>query len=304
MNKYSLYGLTIETDIDFTQLNVLDDSYNTDVVIRRGECLNEVTEYLKKSGAYEKKYEIGLQYSCFMNKGGYYVIKDGKEIIFETKEGYTPMSVSAWLLGYCTAMLLLQRDTLAIHCSAVCVNGDGSSRDAFLISGRSGAGKSSLTRKLLERGYKLMADDVAAVRCEDEVMVYPAFPYQKLVRNEVEKRNLDKNDLIYVDEDKDKFLVPVGDVFSGTPAGIKAMIVIVVGDVHEVQIRKLSGLEQLMAVRNNLFLMALKGDWMESREVLNMCLKMAGKCPVYIIVRPQEGDSLDAMADLIAKIEE
>ena len=304
MKKYSLYGLTIETDIDFPHLNALDDSYDTDVLIRQGECLNEVTEYLKKSGAYEKKYEIGLQYSCFMNKGGYYVIKDGKEIIFETKEGYTPMSVSAWLLGYCTAMLLLQRDTLAIHCSAVCVNGDGSSRDAFLISGRSGAGKSSLTRKLLERGYKLMADDVAAVQCEDEVMVYPAFPYQKLVRNEVEKRNLNKNDLIYVDEDKDKFLVPVGDEFSGVPAGIKAMIVIAVGDVPEVQIIKLSGFDQLMAVRNNLFLTVLKGDWMESREVLNMCLKMAGKCPVYIIVRPQEGDSLDAMADLIAGIEE
>ena len=303
MKKYSLYGLTIETDIDFPHLNTLDDSNETDVTIIQGECLDEVTQYLKNVGAYERKYEIGLEYSCFFNKAGYYVIKDGNSITYETKEGYTPEMLSPWLLGYAISMILLQRRTLAVDCSAVCKRGDGSDRDVILISGVSGAGKSSLTKKLMEEGYKLMADDVAAVRCDDEVTVYPAFPYQKLCRNEVDKRKLDYKDLIYIDEDKDKFLVPVGDEFSAVPGRIKCMIYIIVADVPKVEVQKLTGLNQMMAVKRNLFLTALKGEWLNNPDVLNMCLKMAGSCPVYVVARPKGVDSVSAMAQIVNEIE-
>lgn len=302
--RYFLYGLLIESEVEFMQLTSADgDKAETDVVIMQGKCKDEVMEYLKKAGANGKKYEIGLSYSCFYNKGGYYIIKDGSSIVFETKEGYTPQMLGSWLLGFAMAMLLLQRNTLAVHCSAVCRKGDGGEKDVVLISGCSGAGKSSLTRKLLEHGYKLMADDVAAVRCEDEVIVYPAFPYQKLCRNEVEKREFDFDKLIYINEDKDKFLVPVDGSYSGIPGKIRFMVYIVEADVAEVQIRKLSGLEQLMTIKQNLFLNILKGDWMNGREVLNLCLKMAGSCPVYVMARPKNVDSVTAMAETVRKIE-
>lgn len=304
MNKYTLYGLVIETDIEISHLLKTDDNSNpVDVVIKQGNCKDEVTEYLKKVDAYEKRYEIGFDYSCFLNKGGYYVIKNGDTIIYETKDGFTPESLSPWLLGFAFSMVLLQRKTLAIHCSAVCEKGDGSENDILLISGRSGAGKSSLTKKLMEAGYKLMADDVAAVRCDEEVTVYPAFPYQKLCRNEVDKRELNYDDLIYINEDKDKFLVPVEDKFSSVPGKIRCMIYIVVADVPEVQVRKLSGLDQMMAIRRNLFLAILNGDWLNSPEVLSLCLKMAGSCPVYLVTRPSEGDTLEKISDIVCNIE-
>ena len=88
--KYKLYGLTIETEVELMQLEKESDRSTTDVYIKEEKCADEVIEYLTKSGSIEAKYEIGLNYSCFMNKGGYYVIRDGKEILFETKEGYTP----------------------------------------------------------------------------------------------------------------------------------------------------------------------------------------------------------------------
>lgn len=301
--KYCLYGLTVESEVEFKQLITSSDEIVADVFIRESKCCDEVTEYLRKNGSLETQYEIGLDYSCFMNIGGYYVIKDGREIIFETKEGYTPEKISSWLLGFAFAMLLLERRTLAVHCSAVCSDMENSDGGAILISGEPGAGKSSLTKKLMEDGYKIMADDVAAVRLEDEVTVYPAFPYQKLVRNEVEKRGLNKDELIYINEDKDKFLVPVGDAFCAEPRKIKFMVFIVVSDVPEVQVRKLAGIEQLMAFRTNLFLHRLCGKWENDQEVLNLCLKAAGKCPVYLVIRPKDVDSVAAMADIVKNAE-
>ena len=173
---------------------------------------------------------------------------------------------------------------------------------AFLM-GESGAGKSSLTRKLLERGYHIMADDVAAVEFDGEKdMVFSAFPYQKLCRNEIDKRKLDNNELIYINEDKDKFLVPVGNLFVSDPQPLKLLVFLTVGDVKEVSIRKLTGFEQFLGFNNSLFLNALKGPWENSPEIINLALKLASKCHVYQIVRPVDGDSQDRMADEIEKI--
>ena len=316
MNRYRIYGLIIETEATFIQLEKAGadegDAGNT-IFIRQEKCADEVVSAVQKADAMKLKYVISSETSSFFNKGGYYMIRNGREIIFETKEGYTPSTVSAWLLGYCMAILLYERRTIAIHCSAV-TGKDG----AFLISGEMGAGKSSLTRKMLERGFGIMADDVAAVRLSDKegvsdqsgvhdsaaecAYVYPAFPYQKLCRNEVESRNFDMDELIYIDETKDKFLVPVKDKFVSKPQKLQFMIYLLVGETEDVAVQKLSGLNQLMAIRRNVFLHRLTGDWENSREYGELCLKIASKCPVYMIVRPATGNSQDKIADIVEKI--
>lgn len=296
MFKYKIYGLVIETDVMFDQLVKADDTDNADVTIKAGSISSKVSEHLE--GAANSYYEIGFEESCFRNKGGYYVISRGKEIIYETKEGYTPEMVGPWLLGFAFAMLLLQRKTLAVHCSAI-----ADKNGAFLISGVPGAGKSSLTRVLLERGYGIMADDVAAVRIEEDgANVYPAFPYQKLCRNEVEKRDMDQEELIYINEDKDKFLVSVKEAFVGDKRPLKYLIFIVISEKDKVEVHKLTGLNQLFALKENLFLTRLKGSWLNKKDLLDICLQVASGCPVYLIERPRGVDTLKEMADTVEKI--
>lgn len=309
MFRYKIYGLVIDSEVEFMQLEKADDSSFADVIIRQDNCREEVVSYLLEKDATKRRYDIGLDFSCFENKGGYYSIRGGKEIVFECKEGYSPKTVSGWILGYSMAMILLQRRILAIHCSAVVIpdktsdSKEFSSGGAVLISGVSGAGKSSLTRKLLERGFHIMADDVAAVTFDGERdLVYPAFPYQKLCRNEVDSRKLDYEELIYIDEDKDKFLVPVGDVFVSSPQPLKLLIFLVPGDVEKVQVTKLTGFDQFIGIFNNQFLKVLKGPWENKPEVINLAMQLASKCPVYRIVRPVEGDSQDRIADEVEAI--
>ncbi len=293
MNKYKLYGLVIETEEEFFQLSKAGEEETADVTIRQDVISEKVLEYLKEKDALSCRYHIGFEYSCFFNKGGYYIIHDGKEIIFETEKGYDAKGVSNWLLGFAFAMLLLQRQTLAVHCSAVT---DG--KRAFLISGASGAGKSTLTRRFLDNGYKLMADDVAAVRMvDDKAVVYPGFPYQKLCRNEVESRNFDMNELIYIDEDKDKFLVPVKELFFADALPLEGFIFLVAGDTKEVIVEQLRGMDQLFSIKNNLFLHKLPGSWETEKELIEQCLAIASKCRVYLAVRPFEGDSTKEIFD-------
>ena len=74
------------------------------------------------------------------------------------------------------------------------------------------------------------------------------------------------------------------------------------GNVDEVVVKKLAGFEQLMGFRQNIFLHRLYGDWEKIPEVMNLTLAIASHCPVYMIVRPEEGNSQDIMANIVEKI--
>ncbi len=298
MYRYKIYGILIESEFELKLLVPAEetDKLSDVITVREKDVEEEVINYLKEAGALKKHYEIGLEKSAMENIGGYYLVTDS-QILVKLKEGYTYDTISSWILGYCLSMALLQKNILAIHCSAITNNAG-----AVLISGTPGAGKSSLAGKLLEHGYKLLADDVAAIRFKDDkCLVYPAYPFQKLCSNEVENRALDKSKLVYINEDKDKYLVPVDDIFEPIPLQLKAFFYIIKAPVEELTFKKLSGFECFMSVKENLFLHRLKGNWENTPEVISQCMKIASGCDVYLIIRPENKNTLAEISNKIVE---
>lgn len=300
MYKYKIYGEIIESEFELKLLvPALESNAPQNVItILERDVEDEVIRFLKEHNALQKQYEIGLKKSAFKNKGGYYLIQGGNEILIKLNEGYTYESISSWILGFCLSMALLQKGILTIHCSAIATK-----NGAILISGTPGTGKSSLANKLLENKYKLMADDVAGIHfCNENCMIYPAFPFQKLCANEIDKKNLNKNDLIYINEDKDKYLFPVNDIFEHNPRKLEAFFYIIKAPVKRLTINKLSGFDCFISIKDNLFLHKLRGEWENTPEVINLCMKVASCCPIYLITRPENIDTLEEINQDVLKI--
>ena len=299
MYRYKIYGLILETEIEFRQLmptSEIDEQRTVRVIEEDVE--EEVITRLTEANALECKYTISFDISAFMNKGGYYLIRNGREILFKTKPGYTPETIAVWILGFSLTMALLQRDTIAMHCSALLCD-----KGALMVVGVPGAGKSSVTRVLIESGFRFLADDVAPIRNVDGTnMVYPAFPYQKLCRNEVEKRNMNLDELIYISSEKDKYLVPVKEIFDENPQPLKCIVMLMAARTDKLVVQRIKGFDTYRVVRENVFLHKLQGAWEGDPRAVNACMKIASEVPVYLIVRPIEKDTLFEIRDEILKI--
>lgn len=297
MYEYRLYGLKVKSDIELKQL-----------VVHQSEMPDEPCIYIEKvdvpeslQSISERKYEIGDKFSWLCNNTTWLIVENGEKIGYCLTGGGYPVYLQSYILGFGMAMLAMQRGMLAIHCSAVC-----DEKGAVLIAGESGAGKSTVTTAFLEKGYRLMADDMAFVEVgkEKKALAFPAFPYQKLCRNVATAKGHALDELIYINEEKDKFLVPYkGDFFLGE-VPIKAFVMLGVRDTQEVVAKEVNGFNRVPIYTNNMFLRHLLKRDKYHPAIAQKCVEMAAVVPTYYVARPKEGDTVSEVVTKVFKFVE
>lgn len=285
MFYYRLYGMKIESDLEFEQLVICEDDVAVDIKLVRTDLSQELLEC-----AGDRRFAFGREYSYLVNKTCQLQVFEGKTLTYALTGDGNPKYLRTYILGWGFSMLAMQRDLLPIHCSAL-AGADG----AILIAGESGSGKSTITTHFLNNGYRLLADDMALVDGEN---VYPAFPYQKLCRNVAMDEGYALEELIYIDEDKDKFLAPYRGEFKTCKERIKGFILLRVVKGEEVVDSSVEGLGRFHIFASNLFVRHLIGNGKYEPHIGQKCLEMASKVPVYVIGRPE---GLDTTAEVVEK---
>ena len=281
MYYYKLFGITIQSDLEFPQLVTSEKTTDYDVEIREGV----LSEDLERAGNL-KKYDFSQEYSWLINTTCQIQVYEGKRMTYALTGRGNPDWLQTYLLGYGMSMLALQRNLLPIHCSAV-----ANEKGAVLIAGESGAGKSTATTAFLKNGYSLMADDMAWA---DGTMVYPAFPYQKLCRDVVEREGYDLDELIYIDEEKDKFLARYRGEFSTEAKPIKGFILLHMTQEESVTTQELTGFDRFHVYLGNTFLRKLMTKEQKYAPYMGkMGLDMASKVPLLAIGRPVGKDTAE-----------
>lgn len=294
MYYYRAFGLFFETDIKFQTLEKMaaDECRSNKVTIRAAQMPKSVVD----TG--DGGYRIGETYSFFHNRTMMMEIKNGTEIGYQLKAGGNPEYMKSYILGYGITMLCLQRKIITLHCSAVEHNGS-----AVLISGKSGSGKSTLTARLLSREYGFLADDIAAVvPDEQKVLVYPTFPYQKLCRDAALAQGYDLEQMSYIDEEKDKFLVSMEKQYIDYPVPVKAMVYLYTHDGESMECKKLEGMDKFGCIASNQFLQNLLGKDIFLPYIGQECLRIASKVDAYLIGRPLQGEAGEEIADFISRL--
>jgi len=296
MKHYKIYGMHFVSDFEFVQLKALSPEEEKEPVVFT--ILEGVVpqDYKWERNCYS---HIGKEISFLANRTCFLLVKNGTGIVYEKKPGADTNNLNAYLLGWGIAMLCFQLGKAAIHCSCV-----ADENGAILISGRSGGGKSTVTTTLLERGYSLVADDMVVVDKGENGAVYafPAFPYQKLCRDVAVNGNCSLEEMLYIDEKKDKFLVPYKGHFETRPIPVRAMIILSWSEESEIKVEEITGADKLHACIDSLFLKVLFKDYLYCMENVTTCLQIAAGVPMYAVSRSKKHSTVKDLADNLEKM--
>ncbi|WP_051743984.1 hypothetical protein [Sphingobium sp. DC-2] len=149
-HAYHLFGLRLHSEIALPELSPAPDGAPADVEIVRAPVPHP------DGGPTVIGLSIGTQGAIIAVRDiGRYRIADGARIEIDADPGASERNTRLFLLGSAMGALLHQRRMLPLHANAIDMGGY-----AIAVAGPSKAGKSTLAAAFLDRGYRLLSDDI------------------------------------------------------------------------------------------------------------------------------------------------
>lgn len=174
--KYNGFGLKILSEIEFPEL--MPSNFNEeDITISLGHI---TPDNIQENTATEK-IPTSLKNSFYLDvpEVARYLTSQGKSILVEPYFNSAESTIRLFLLSNAMAALLVQRNQILLHSSAIIHE-----NELILFMGESGAGKSSIAAELSKRGYTIFSDDICVLQpvLEEEKSVYAiaSYPMMKL----------------------------------------------------------------------------------------------------------------------------
>jgi len=132
---------------------------------------------------------------------GRFRVSGGRHIGWERQHGeVSDQDLRTFLLGSAVGALLIQRGMLVLHGNALEKHGR-----AIVCLGHSGDGKSTLAYALMQRGWRLLADDLVAITPDG--LVLPGIPRIKLWHDAARAFALDPAALAPIRQGMHKYLL-------------------------------------------------------------------------------------------------
>tara|TARA_Y100001968_G_C19434320_1_gene758792 strand:- start:346 stop:1263 length:918 start_codon:yes stop_codon:yes gene_type:complete len=173
---YSCYGQTIKSRIDLSSLKL--SSFSPSQIPEIDIEIKVLDKKIKNLDLLDNQTSINLDYGYYHRKGlALFEFLDGREINV-TRYVNTDINEDfiRILLNYPIACLLYQKGYFLLHASAVSYL-----NKVFLFPGKSLSGKSTIAAFLIKQGGKLITEDTAVIKIEQEkALIFPSYPLIKI----------------------------------------------------------------------------------------------------------------------------
>ncbi|WP_026665755.1 hypothetical protein [Butyrivibrio sp. FC2001] len=301
MNKYSIYGLNILSDYEFEEAFPIDNVDEADVIIQEAEKEEKfrIPELEDREKGYyycHDRLYSWIKYPKF----GEFVILEGKLIKYKLYDGYNRMYVNEIFLCLVIPILLVQRNQIMLHGSGLVYDDK-----CFVVSGRSGAGKSTITNAFIKAGAKFLADDTVALTIEEAIYANSAYPQQKLCFDQISEDIKKECELVLLPEDdgEPKYAVRSKERFYFGQKRLDAFIVLNPSDkVEEPIIEEVNGAEKISLLMDNFYSYDAYKDMGLPAEIFKACLYAVSKIKIYRLSRPKKGMTTEKQLELIKNV--
>lgn len=290
---YRVYGLTLESDIEFPEL--LPGTGAGDVIVTRAAVPERLDTPTKTGRRFEMDTDGVLVRVAGLAR---YWMRSGRYLLVDQLPGASDVHVRAVVLHWILSMTLQWRGALVLHAGALVGNAG-----AVAIAGASGAGKSTLVATLARQGYRVLTDDVTAVVADVQhrFMVQPGYPRLALWRESLERLREPLSHLSHARIGRDKYWLPVNAVFCADPRPLAKLFVLRRADESNVTVESLSGGEAFTTLWRVLRERSTLTETRLSSGYFPQAAAVASRVPITRITRPVGRDSLEEIAGLVGE---
>jgi len=295
-NSYTVFGLTLQSDIVLPELFSAGPGAMPDVTVRYGavdpDTLGEAARVGPQLWVSPERFILEIP------RVARFEVAQGTEIRVDPAPGVDAESVRLFLLGSAFGALLFQRGHLVLHGNAIKIDGR-----CMICVGASGAGKSTLAAAFARRGYPVLADDVVPV--DANAAALPGLPRIKLWQDAAEWLGIETAGLRRIRPDMAKFNMPLAedDRAVSAPAPIR-WIYILGQDVtlEDVRIVPIHGMARFGPLRNNTYRVRYLHGMKLGPVHLERCGALAGQVHLARVTRPdvaepEQAARVDALVD-------
>ncbi len=226
-------------------------------------------------------------------------IRNGREIIIKPSEKTDWFNALQFVATECLPVILFQREIFTIHGSCIELEDK-----AIVITGESGAGKSSLANEFVNSGYRMLADDTVGIRVDNEgVFTIPSFPQRRLVEDLILHLGMDRTNLFDLKSSKKKYVINIGSDYCDEPRRFMALVWLIKYQGEKVMIREVTGGEKLKFLMETSYEYRLyANDKLRQNEIMDM-VKICNEVVFLNVFRPNEGyTTKEQMRQIVTKL--
>lgn len=288
MYYYQAYGLNIRSEIS-CPLAFAQQKDVFDVEFRLGKIPKNLLE-----DSNDKIFCKNINNDFFLQKKDIarFLIKSGSSIIIEPLTKNLEI-VKISLFSSAIIALLHQRNYFVLHANAVVIN-----NQAILVAACSGTGKSTLAAAFLKKGYKLLADDICAIKFHNgKPFVYSGRLCLHLCNDVIDKLGFNKKDgELHFRNNKLNF--QIDDIYL-QPMPLAKIFILEKADIKEIELEIMGGQEKVKAILKNTLIYHYVELQKLVKEWFTKCFILTNNIPMYWLKRPK--DCFSAF-DLVDKI--
>lgn len=228
-----------------------------------------------------------------------YLVIGGTEVIVEPERGAIDSDVRAMILCSPMGGLLHLRHLLPLHASVI-----ASDRGAVVFMGHSGRGKSTLAAHFRQRGFLILADDIAVMRFSgaDRPMVEPGLPQFKLWPNSVKELGGEAEALPRLRPQMEKRTLAFPESFCRDSLPLDRIYVLEADKSRpDIRLTVEPALERVRLLLEHTYRSQYLPGLGLKKSHFQSLSRVAAVVPVVRVVRPDDGEfCLPALADRLA----
>ncbi|MBN2148751.1 MAG: hypothetical protein JW726_15290 [Anaerolineales bacterium] len=300
--SYTAYGLTIQTPFPCPVLMPASPQAAPDVIVSYGTVPFHLAAPLLQESNWEAA--VGSFLLRAGPRAGRFLVQGESQVTVQRNPAAEDVMLAFYFLDSVLAALLRQRGMLVVHGNAAVLPAPRdapAAASAVIVSGESGAGKSTTLAALLERGCAMLADDITALQLDPagRVIALPGIPQLHLCEDAAQGLGQDISQAPRYPWRRMKAAIPAGDAMAQHPAQLRAIYLLQLQDQIGLDVPslfELSGADKFAALQQCVYGPMLP---QEHPGLFRTFSAITDQTAIYRILRPANRWTVDFLVDQI-----